>query len=729
MKKLISLTLALALLLSPAASAYGESTVPDQSETASTDTSETASTDTSKTASTDTSETAGTEESSAAMKKTVKPYGEPWLTSIVDGMVTADLEKPDLKDDFYLNNNYDWLRDTRLKPDHAKAGTFDDLSDLVDERLNALFTDESITGREADLVREFYQMFLDWESRAEGWNFFLEHLKPIQEIQTLEDLTAYLSSEESMYYGSDLGAPALGNHLEHPDEWMVAFGWTTLSMMDSGEYTKRTPAGENRANYHDAMAAYVFQHAGYSKAEAEELIRQNFEFESLIAPWIMTDQEQFQADATRKMYNILSREELEAASPHFPITAILDCYGLNPALEINLSMPAWLERMNELYTEENVPLMRAYLMFQMAGFFTMQFVDEDSYRAWQKLSMDYEGIQEAEADEDAAQGETQTYLSQFVDDMYVQKYTSDKTREDVLELIREVIAVYREMLQEETWLTEETREAAIRKLDAMTLNAVYPDARDDWSGYTFRSRSEGGNLLEAKAELRRCQLELQRRKSYDKPDPKVWSFGTTHEINASYRNLDNSINIYAGILGGDFYREGMTREELLAGAGMVIAHEISHAFDPEGSQHDETGALRNWWTDADRTAFESRAAKVNAYYDSLHPWKDGSPYSGANVHAEAIADMGGLACILRIAQQEKDFDYDAFFRTYARIRRRKMTEITVETTFRSSDPHPMDHLRVNALLAQFPEFQETYGIQPGDGMYVAPEDRITIWGT
>jgi putative endopeptidase len=406
--------------------------------------------------------------------------------------------------------------------------------------------------------------------------------------------------------------------------------------------------------------------------------------------------------------------------------AIIDSRNFNPELVINLDSPAWLEKLNELYTEGNVPMMRAYLLYEKT-YFTMQFLDEATYREYQKIDMAYEGADESESDESAAMGYAHTYLSQFVDKMYLQKYTSDKTRDDIIGVMRGIIAAYREMLREETWLTEETREQAIKKLDTMTLNAVWPDSWEDWSGYTFRSRVEGGNLMEATTELRRCQQELERKNSYEKPDQGIWPAGASSSVNARYNKQNNSINIYAGILNGDVYREDMTPEELLAGAGTIIAHEISHAFDTEGSQFDETGAFRDWWTDADREAFDRRAAKLIAYYDSLRPWKDGSPCSGIMVQAEAIADLGSMACIMRIAEKMENFDYDEFFRAYAELRRRKLTENAFENGFRTN-LHPMDHLRVNVLLAQFPEFQETYDIQPGDGMYVAREDRIGIWG-
>ncbi|MBR4474242.1 MAG: M13 family metallopeptidase [Oscillospiraceae bacterium] len=663
----------------------------------------------------------------ATAAETVEPYGEPWLTSIVDGMVTAELPKPDLKDDFFLYNNYEWLCDTALKPSHFMGGGVFDLEDLVDEQIATLFTDESLTGREADLVREFYQMILDWENRAEGKAFFLEHLKKIQDIETLADLTAYLTGEDAKGYGPDLGGPIIGAHPEHPDEWMVSFGWTALSRWGSEEYGNETPAGARTGKYHDDEASYALQYAGFSEAEAAEIVRQAYEFEAMIAPSVLTEEEQAAGDAVLRMYNLCTREELAAASPNFPILAILDSYAFNPELEINLAMPAWLEKINELYTEENVPLMRAYLLYWKASE-ELQFLDEACYREYQKLTMEFLGTEESEDDETVAKGLVQTWLPQFVDEMYVQKYTSDKTRENILGAMREIIAEYREMLAGETWLTEATREEAIKKLDAMALNAVYPESRDDWSVYTFTSRSEGGSLLQAYEELRRSKIELERMKSYGKPDPKVWVGDQSFSVNASYRAENNSINIFAGILNGDVYRDDMTREEMLAGIGNVIAHEISHAFDLSGSQYDENGVLRNWWTDADRAEFERRGEKVVAYYNSLHPWKDGAPYSGAVVQQEAIADLGGMACLLRIAEKTEDFDYDAFFTAYAKHWRCKFTEVGMENSYRNNNHHPLNHLRVNVVLAQFPKFQETYGIQPGDGMYVAPEDRIGIWG-
>ena len=597
----------------------------------------------------------------------------------------------------------------------------------MNEQIDSLFTDESITGSEAEMVREYYEMFLDWDSRAEGKTFYLEHLKPIQDITSLEELSAYLSSEECLKYGAKLTELSLNNHPERDGDWIIRIRITSLSASDSAEYEEETAVGSRYRKYEDGCASYMLQYAGYSAEEAAELVAQRYAFEKMLAPWIMTDEESTAPEAAQKLYNIRSREALATASPKFPMLAIIDRYGFNPEIDINLTQPRWLEGLNECFTEENLPLIRAYLLCEYAGN-NISLLDEPCYREYQRLQMEYNGTSESMEDEYYAAKGTSDMLYDFVDRMYVQKYCPKEKKEKIESLIAEIVGEYRKMIQEEDWLSEETRETALLKLDTLRVNAVYPepDQREDWSDFHFHCRAEGGNYLTAYKASMNFDQECKRKRSYSEPNKNIW-MKSAYDVDASYSPDTNAILVMGGILNGVFYREDMSREELLGAIGLVIGHEITHGFDMVGSQYDENGVLRDWWSDSDRATFERRSEKLSRYYDSLRPWKDGSAYSGKTVQTEAVADLGAMACILRIAAKTPGFDYDAFFRSYAKTWCIKYIETFMENFFRI-DEHPMDHLRVNVVLAQFPEFQETYGIQPGDGMYVAAEDRIAIWG-
>ena len=133
----------------------------------------------------------------------------------------------------------------------------------------------------------------------------------------------------------------------------------------------------------------------------------------------------------------------------------------------------------------------------------------------------------------------------------------------------------------------------------------------------------------------------------------------------------------------------------------------------------------NWWTEEDYAAFQTRAAKLAAWYDGFIPF-EGANYSGQQVQTEAIADMGGVKSLLAIAAQHEGFDYDAFFRQYATVWRVQELPAYL-VTLAAEDTHPLRYLRTNATLAQFDEFINFYGIQPGDGMYIVPEDRVAVW--
>ena len=201
---------------------------------------------------------------------------------------------------------------------------------------------------------------------------------------------------------------------------------------------------------------------------------------------------------------------------------------------------------------------------------------------------------------------------------------------------------------------------AISKLDHLTLLPVYLTTTNGWTGR--RSPSH----LPRRAETTRWPWtrsvkrgKICQQMSFE-PIDKVWNMRTSTD--ESLLPNTNSILVFAGMLNGKYYNESMSREEKMGAIGTVIGHEISHAFDTTGSQYDETGAVHSWWTDDDRAAFDERASKLIAAYDDIHPWKDGSACNGTILQGEVAADMGGMACMLRIAKTIDGFDYDKFFR-------------------------------------------------------------------
>ena len=389
---------------------------------------------------------------------------------------------------------------------------------------------------------------------------------------------------------------------------------------------------------------------------------------------------------------------------------------------MNLQEPEWLKALNELYTEANLEDMKAYLLANLvSGYITL--TDEAAYREYQRLARERIGIKESKPDDELAVDFVHGNLAVPVSKIYVGLYVPESAKKEIADIIRQTVKYYRSMLEAEDWLSESTRKKAIEKLDAMRLNSAYPDKWVDFDEFNI---PEDAGLFEAVKALTKYKVQ---RYFYDRLNQKVdhdlWIQDVV-VVNAYYQPSENSINIIAGIIGGDFYSPEMSYEEKLGGIGMVIGHEISHAFDTRGAQFGKTGNVESWWTDEDNAHFKVRADRLIKYLSTFRVDDSGENYNGSLVQTETIADMAGVKAMLGIAEGRENFNYDKFFRQFAKvwkmIQTREVNDLRIKT-----DVHALPYLRVNAIVQQYPEFHSTYAIGEGDKMYLAPENRVAVW--
>ena len=311
--------------------------------------------------------------------------------------------------------------------------------------------------------------------------------------------------------------------------------------------------------------------------------------------------------------------------------------------------------------------------------------------------------------------------------LYSETYLKQEDKDRIAGMVDEIQEVYHGILNEADWLSEETRAKAVEKLDAIQKNVLYPD---NWEPYScealnFAGPQEGGTLWDAQMAIDRYNAQKMIKQINEPIDHTEWPDNTTpNTYNCFYLPNFNSIYILGAYVRplGDI--SALSDEALYAKIGIAIGHEFSHAFDPTGSQFDKDGNMNLWWTEEDGAAFGEKAAKLAAFYDKIQPWK-GMGYHGNIVSGEACADLAGMKVVLRIVGQKEGFDYDAFFRAYAE---NYMSVMTPEFALQMmGDFHPMSYLRVNIVLQHFDEFLNLYDIHEGDGMYLAPEDRVSIW--
>ena len=648
-----------------------------------------------------------------------------WLNADIQGNVTEDTPAV-LKDDFGLFVNKDWILQAEIPAGESKAGSMEDVQRTLKDRQIALMQDDSLTGHDAEVVHKLYALVSDWDYRdAQGVEPAMPIFEALRSIDSLEAVTGYLCDRSTLKRNYPL-AMSVGADLTNPDIYITQIGTPSLMLKDSAEYTERTQAGELYYALYEQLGTYVLTRLGYSEDEAAQVIENAFALEALMAEHIKPMATHYQADYFASLLNYYSPEELEALAGDFPILDMLQAFGFQVGQRFLVTEPDYIAALPELYTEENVALLRDWMTLK-AALSMGTLLDRETYKQVEAISNAVMGVTGETSDDDNSLQTVLNLLPVPMDNLYVQAYCTEQQRQDIQDIIEDVVAYYRTMLESVDWLGDETREKAIEKLDNMRVYAVYPDELGDWSALDFAGMEEGGSLLAANAAVQDFVITLQSDKIDTAVNKDKWDQLTmqTAQVNAMYNPQNNSINILAGILSGEIYNEDMSYEQKLGGIGTVIGHEISHAFDTNGSQFDKDGAISNWWTAEDYAAFQARAAKLAAWYDGFIPW-EGVNYSGQQVQTEAIADMGGMKCLLAIAAQQENFDYDAFFRQYATVWRLQGLPAYL-ITLAAQDTHPLRYLRINATLAQFDEFIDFYGIQPGDGMYIAPEDRVAVW--
>ncbi len=648
-----------------------------------------------------------------------------WLNADIQGNVTENTHA-ERKNDYGLFVNRDWILQAEIPAGESTTGAMEDVQRTLKDRQIALLKDDSLTGHDAELVHKLYALVSDWDYRnAQGMEPAMPIMEAIRNIDSLEAMTAYLYDRNNLkrYYPLVM---AVSSDFVNPDIYITQIGTPGLMLQDSAEYKERTPAGELYYTMVEQLGTCVLTRLGYSEDEAARVIENAYAFDALMAEHIKPAATHYQADYFASLLNYYSPEELEALAGNFPILDMLQAYGLKAGQSFMVTEPDYIAALPELYTEENVPLMRDWMTLK-AALSVADSLDKETYKQTEAISNAIMGVSGETSEDDNALSSVLSLLPVPMDNLYIQAYCTEQQRQDMLDIIGDVVACYRTMLESVDWLGDETREKAIEKLDNMRVNAVYPDELGDWSALDFAGIEDGGSLLAANAAVQDYVIALQSDKIDTAVDKDKWDQLTmqTAQVNAFYNPQNNSINFMAGTLSAEIYNEDMSYEQKLGGIGTVIGHEISHAFDTNGAQFDKDGAIANWWTEEDYAAFQARAQKLAAWYDGFIPWESAT-YSGQQVQTEAIADMGGMKCLLAIAAQQEDFDYDAFFRQYATVWRMQALPAYLIALV-AQDTHPMRYLRINATLAQFGDFVDFYGITEGDGMYLAPEARVAVW--
>ena len=653
--------------------------------------------------------------------------GTPWMDPEILGNVTEDTPT-DLKDNFALYANKDRILTAQLPAGMPMAGPAIDAQLQTVSDMVGMYMQEAPEEHDARLAYNLYWMLMDWDSRnAVGVEPLKQLTDQVEAISSIEELSKYLV--ETPFEQQLHSVWKSGGTINPNDSSSVVLAVMPKSLMleDAAEYEQETQLGELIREAEGTLAQKLLVKLGYTEEEATAKFQNCLALEGMLASVMYPQKVTKSPEYAALVNNFVSLEEMKELQGNLPILEVFSAAGYPEMEQYMVTEPEYIRKLNELWTDENLQLIKDCFIVHGSEYFAM-YLDRDCFDLLQECKNTKAGTPGAvQPDEMMFSAMLSSQLPWPVSKLYSQTYLKQDDKDRIAGVVDEIQEVYHDILNEADWLSEETRAKAVEKLEAIQKNVLYPD---NWEPYSceelnFAGPEESGTLWDAHMAIDRYSAQKMVEQINKPIDHTEWPDNTTPTTyNCYYLPSFNSIYILGAYVRplGDI--SAMSDEVLYAKIGTAIGHEFSHAFDPTGSQFDKNGNMNFWWTEEDGMAFNEKAAKMVAFYNEIQPW-EGQNYNGNVVSGEACADLAGMKVVLRIVGQKEGFDYDAFFRAYAD---NYMSVMTPEFALQMmGDYHPMNYLRVNIVLQHFDEFLNFYDIHEGDGMYLAPEDRVAIW--
>ena len=616
--------------------------------------------------------------------------GSPWVNLNIEGQIDK-IEKPSLKDDFYGYVNYESIRDNT-------PGPFDVSSNLVREALSNIYSPDAPETTNGAVIMAMMDKLKDGDQEAVS--SYLNNIN-LDTYMSSETLFTSTSSPLQLY-------PVEGGYEVAFNDGYISgsFGLHTLWFFADYYSAYLTPT-TNMTSYLSSTYNLGFTDNDISNIHA---------FESNLIDGCYYGYNRY--SNTNNVYSV-------DTVPWDSLKQVLLDLGLGSREVIYVKKYAY-NAINTLFNSVNNDqrdtLNKAILARTAFDYrFLMGF---DHYRVLNNY-ISQTGVFENEndlfklPDEALARRLVEACLPILIEQTYLDQQGSPENKAKVEQLIQAILNGYIEMINENNWLSITSKNGVIKKLNKMKYEACYPDF------YKYFTKIDQTDLENASIfTLYRSYLSgvVSTALHGYKLDGVLWSYMPTYTVNAFYAAQLNTFVILNGIVGGLLSE---TVEELYGTLGCVIGHEITHAFDSSGSRYDENGNYKDTWTIGDRNTFDNKVTKMVSFINKITLFNN-TKANGDKTNGETTADMGGLKVMLKLAESIPDFDYDLFFKSFARLWKETPYSLDYAPS-RAGNEHPFEYLRANLTLAQFDKFIETYDIQPGDGMYIPAEERIAIW--
>jgi putative endopeptidase len=634
-------------------------------------------------------------------------------------------------EDFYAFANGGWLKSHTIPSDKSRFGAFEEVNERNRAILQKILTETSAKttwpkGSIQQKVGDFYASGMD-EATIDKRG--LAPMKPVfATIESLKDgrqLPALLAKLHAQGLPGGFGF-FVRQDAKASTRYLGYLGQGGTGLPDRDYYLKDDARSRDIRTHYEKHVARMFELAGDAPALAAVRAKVVLDLETRMARAQWT---RVELRNPQKTYNKRSLDQVAAEAPGFDWKGYFHARGLKVG-ELNLTQPSFFQAFGKLAADVSAPQWRTYLRWHAlnacANLLPKPFGEESFAFHGKVLNGTPEREPRAKRIEAVADGT----LGEALGQLYVKVAFPPEAKAKVLEMVENLRTALRERITNLDWMGAETKQQALKKLNAFGVKIGYPDK---WKTYAFEVRRDDyfGNVRRAAA----FRIKENMAKLGQPIDRTEWGM-TPPTVNAYYSPTMNEIVFPAGILQPPFFDPKADDAVNYGSLGFVIGHEMTHGFDDSGSQFDAEGNLQNWWTDADKQAYQSRTDLVVRQYDAYEPLK-GERVNGKLTLGENIADIGGLK--IAFAAYQNSLKGKAapapidgftgpqrFFLGAATVWRNHIREAALSLRLKT-DPHSPGRERVNGPLSNLPEFYEAFGCGDGQPMKRDAKVRPAIW--
>ncbi len=631
------------------------------------------------------------------------------------------------QDDLFGHVNGRWLREVEIPSDRSSWGPFVQLADVAEGQVRDIIeslaagADDAADPVEARKIGDLFASFMDTAAiDALGTRPLGPLVDAVEGLRDVRDLAAFLGEFERIG-GHGLFGSYIDNDDRNAERYLFNLLQGGLGLPDESYYRD-----DKFAETRDQYLAYLTRlltlgrHEDAAAAAATVLA---IDTRLAAGHW-----ERAETRDVQRTYNLVAFEQLLSLCPSFDWNAYATNLGGSDQTmaEVCVRQPSYLEHLSTVLDEVPIEDWRSWLLCHVlrwaAPYLTDDFVEVNFDFYGRTLN----GTPELRARWKRGVSFTEGAIGEAVGKEYAARHFPPTSKALMDELVANLLAAYRESISALDWMNADTKAKAYDKLDTFRPKIGYPERFRDYSALEVTRDDLFANVVAVGG----FSTDRELRKIGSPVDRDEW-FMLPQTVNAYYNPGTNEICFPAGILQKPFFAPDADPAENYGGIGAVIGHEIGHGFDDQGAQYDGAGNLNDWWSPADKAAFEVKSKTLIDQYDGYSPRElPGEHVNGALTVGENIGDLGGVtighqAYLISRNGEATDDDRRNLFLSYAHIWRTKR-RVEQARQFLTTDPHSPAEFRAN-IVRNLDEFHELFGTAEGDGLWLDPAERVRIW--